>query len=194
MTPQSDFLVLAPIVPQREGELRRLLASMNDGARAARGWRAQLCRSIASTSCTSRDCSSWTTRPSVTTASMACRRPAYPLYLRVSRRRRRGSERISGRGRVKRVGRLACGVLVLRRILAGHRSVALDEGAFGGGGGELRKLARPHGPPDSAGGVAARRPRRACAHPSAPSSMVSAPRRFTAGCGRCSTRTLPPAG
>jgi hypothetical protein len=31
MTPQSAFLVIAPIVPQREGELRRLLAAMNDG-------------------------------------------------------------------------------------------------------------------------------------------------------------------
>jgi hypothetical protein len=31
MTPQSSFMVLAPIVPSREGELRALLASMNDG-------------------------------------------------------------------------------------------------------------------------------------------------------------------
>ena len=31
MTPQSSFMVLAPIVPAREEELRRLLASMNDG-------------------------------------------------------------------------------------------------------------------------------------------------------------------
>ncbi len=30
MTPQSNFMVLAPITPQRESELRRLLASMND--------------------------------------------------------------------------------------------------------------------------------------------------------------------
>ena len=30
MTPQSNFMVLAPIDPQREAELRRLLASMND--------------------------------------------------------------------------------------------------------------------------------------------------------------------
>jgi hypothetical protein len=31
MTPQSSFMVLAPIVPARDEELRRLLASMNDG-------------------------------------------------------------------------------------------------------------------------------------------------------------------
>ncbi|HTD16508.1 MAG TPA: hypothetical protein VK673_15095 [Chthoniobacterales bacterium] len=31
MTPQSSFMVLAPIVPSREQELRGLLASMNDG-------------------------------------------------------------------------------------------------------------------------------------------------------------------
>ncbi len=30
MTPQSSFMILAPIDPQREAELRRLLASMND--------------------------------------------------------------------------------------------------------------------------------------------------------------------
>jgi hypothetical protein len=30
MTPQSSFMILAPIKPQREGELRRLLASMNE--------------------------------------------------------------------------------------------------------------------------------------------------------------------
>src|SRR5262245_22588765 len=30
MTPQSSFMVLAPIAPPREVELRRLLASMND--------------------------------------------------------------------------------------------------------------------------------------------------------------------
>ena len=30
MTPQSNFMVLAPIQPERENELRRLLASMND--------------------------------------------------------------------------------------------------------------------------------------------------------------------
>ena len=31
MTPQSSFMVLAPILPSREDELRALLASMNDG-------------------------------------------------------------------------------------------------------------------------------------------------------------------
>jgi hypothetical protein len=31
MTPQSSFMVLAPIEPSREGELRELLASMNEG-------------------------------------------------------------------------------------------------------------------------------------------------------------------
>ena len=31
MIPQSNFMVLAPIVPSREAELRLLLASMNDG-------------------------------------------------------------------------------------------------------------------------------------------------------------------
>src|SRR5215475_4969225 len=31
MIPQSNFMVLAPIAPQRETELRLLLASMNDG-------------------------------------------------------------------------------------------------------------------------------------------------------------------
>ncbi|HEY3177730.1 MAG TPA: hypothetical protein VGL25_02485 [Casimicrobiaceae bacterium] len=30
MTPQASFMILAPIVPERESELRRLLASMND--------------------------------------------------------------------------------------------------------------------------------------------------------------------
>ena len=30
MTPQSSFMILAPVRPQREAELRRLLASMND--------------------------------------------------------------------------------------------------------------------------------------------------------------------
>ena len=30
MTPQANFMILAPIVPSREAELRRLLASMND--------------------------------------------------------------------------------------------------------------------------------------------------------------------
>ena len=30
MTPQSNFMILAPIVPAREAELRRLLASMNE--------------------------------------------------------------------------------------------------------------------------------------------------------------------
>src|SRR3954451_13326784 len=30
MTPQSGFMVIAPIVAQREAELRRLLAAMND--------------------------------------------------------------------------------------------------------------------------------------------------------------------
>ena len=30
MTPQSSFMVLAPIDPKREAELRRLLESMND--------------------------------------------------------------------------------------------------------------------------------------------------------------------
>ena len=30
MTPQSNFMVLAPVDPQREAELRQLLASMND--------------------------------------------------------------------------------------------------------------------------------------------------------------------
>src|SRR5687768_621082 len=30
MTPQSSFMVLAPIAAEREGDLRRLLASMND--------------------------------------------------------------------------------------------------------------------------------------------------------------------
>ena len=31
MTPQSSFFVLAPVTPQREAELRGLLAAMNDG-------------------------------------------------------------------------------------------------------------------------------------------------------------------
>src|SRR5712692_6804656 len=31
VTPQSSFMILAPVIPQREAELRRLLASMNDG-------------------------------------------------------------------------------------------------------------------------------------------------------------------
>jgi hypothetical protein len=31
MTPQSSFMVLAPVDPLREAELRRLLDSMNDG-------------------------------------------------------------------------------------------------------------------------------------------------------------------
>ena len=31
MTPQSNFMVLAPIIPQRETELRQLLDSMNLG-------------------------------------------------------------------------------------------------------------------------------------------------------------------
>src|ERR1700692_1345056 len=31
MTPQSSFMILAPIVPSREKELRALLASMNEG-------------------------------------------------------------------------------------------------------------------------------------------------------------------
>ena len=31
MTPQSNFMVLAPIIPDRETELRNLLASMNSG-------------------------------------------------------------------------------------------------------------------------------------------------------------------
>src|SRR3984893_1998739 len=31
MTPQSSFMILAPIEPSREGELRALLASMNEG-------------------------------------------------------------------------------------------------------------------------------------------------------------------
>src|SRR5919198_642372 len=31
MTPQSNFMVLAPVVPERETELRQLLASMNRG-------------------------------------------------------------------------------------------------------------------------------------------------------------------
>jgi hypothetical protein len=30
VTPQSSFMILAPVSPQREGELCRLLASMND--------------------------------------------------------------------------------------------------------------------------------------------------------------------
>jgi hypothetical protein len=36
MTPQSPFMVLAPVSPAREGELRRLLDSMNDGPGRAR--------------------------------------------------------------------------------------------------------------------------------------------------------------
>ena len=32
MTPQSNFMVLAPIIPERETELRQLLMSMNHGA------------------------------------------------------------------------------------------------------------------------------------------------------------------
>src|SRR4051812_24137437 len=32
MTPQAEFMVLAPIVPARETELRGLLASMNEGS------------------------------------------------------------------------------------------------------------------------------------------------------------------
>src|SRR5215831_12577539 len=31
MTPQSNFMVLAPIIPEREAELRQLLDSMNSG-------------------------------------------------------------------------------------------------------------------------------------------------------------------
>jgi hypothetical protein len=31
MTPQSNFMVLAPIIPERETELRQLLDSMNRG-------------------------------------------------------------------------------------------------------------------------------------------------------------------
>ena len=31
MTPQSNFMVLAPILPERETELRQLLDSMNRG-------------------------------------------------------------------------------------------------------------------------------------------------------------------
>jgi hypothetical protein len=31
MTPQSNFMVLAPIIPERESELRKILDSMNDG-------------------------------------------------------------------------------------------------------------------------------------------------------------------
>jgi hypothetical protein len=31
MTPQSDFMIVAPVIPSREAELRALLASMNDG-------------------------------------------------------------------------------------------------------------------------------------------------------------------
>ena len=30
MTPQSTFMIVAAVIPQREAELRRLLASMND--------------------------------------------------------------------------------------------------------------------------------------------------------------------
>jgi len=30
MTPQTQFMILAPIIPAREAELRQLLASMND--------------------------------------------------------------------------------------------------------------------------------------------------------------------
>jgi hypothetical protein len=37
MTPQSAFLVVAPIVPQRELELRRLLAAMNDAPGRLKG-------------------------------------------------------------------------------------------------------------------------------------------------------------
>ena len=36
MTPQSNFMVLAPIQPAREIELRRLRASMNDAPGSAR--------------------------------------------------------------------------------------------------------------------------------------------------------------
>jgi hypothetical protein len=31
MTPQTDFMIVAPVIPSREAELRTLLASMNDG-------------------------------------------------------------------------------------------------------------------------------------------------------------------
>jgi hypothetical protein len=30
MTPQAEFFVLAPVIPAREADLRRLLASMNE--------------------------------------------------------------------------------------------------------------------------------------------------------------------
>ena len=77
MTPQSSFMVLAPIDPRREAELRRLLASMNDApGRVKPGQRADPVRAVRY-ACTSRGCSSWTTRRSTTSASTAC--PAAPI-------------------------------------------------------------------------------------------------------------------
>ncbi len=85
----------------------RLLASMNDapGRVEARQRADPVPRS--STRCTSRGCSSSTTRRSTTFASMASPPRTYPLLSRVSRRCRRRCGRVPGGGGAARAGR-AC--------------------------------------------------------------------------------------
>ena len=73
MTPQSSFMVLAPVIRGREQELRELLASMNTGARAWPTRTTSWCRSAGSSACTSRASSSSRRRPRTTSRSMACR-------------------------------------------------------------------------------------------------------------------------
>ena len=71
MTPQSNFMILAPIDPAREAELRRLLASMNDApGRVEREQRAAAVRAIRHAALRALRSSS-TTRRSRTCASTA---------------------------------------------------------------------------------------------------------------------------
>ncbi len=115
MTPQSSFMVLAPIDPLREAELRRLLDSMND----APGRLKPPCRSSRSTSsrrCTWRGSSWSTTRPRATSPSTGSRRAAIRSISRSSATWTATADDVLRRGRAARARGPAHALLVLQGL------------------------------------------------------------------------------
>ena len=187
MTPQSNFMVLAPIDPAREAELRQLLALHERCARARESEQRRSSRSRSSTRCISRACSSWTTRPPGTCRSMVATR-TYPLYLAFL------GDIDGDEMPFSRVGRSAAEAcarfFVLRRIHPRHRSCLVDESSIAPRHRELRELAWPNRAPDSRGGGAAGS---AVRHidVNAVRSMNPPHERFTRSCGNSSRRRNP---
>ena len=159
MTPQSQFMVLAPVTPGRERSLRELLATMNCGAGHGRpGERGPAVPAVRTPAL----CAAGGAGRSLARRHRSARRPApEPAHLPCAHRQlRRARRRVHGGSGTASGHRAAPDLRALRGLRRAGRPGGLDAGAPRSPRRQLHQLGRSHGTAGQGGRRAAPRARR----------------------------------